>query len=123
MTTAAKVGISGIDASYYITKDLARSTAFYTSLFGFEPTLHIPQTVSEWTFAKGETFGLYQPQDTSEWRPSGGILFHVDDIKAARKASESLGAAFEEHEEETPMCLMAFGKDPDGSSFILHQPK
>jgi predicted enzyme related to lactoylglutathione lyase len=122
MTNATQVGITGIDASYYLTKDLARSTAFYTSLFGFEPTLHVPGTVSEWTFSPGdETFGLYQPQE--DWHPSGGILFHVDDLKGARSASESLGASFEEHEEETPMCFMAFGKDPEGNSFILHQRK
>ena len=124
MTTAAKVGITGIDASYYITKDLGKSTAFYTSLFGSEPTLHVPQTVSEWTFDSDDTsFGLYQPEDTSEWYPSGGILFHVDDLKAARAASESLGASFDEHQEETPMCYMAFGTDPEGNHFILHQRK
>jgi predicted enzyme related to lactoylglutathione lyase len=123
MTTAAKVGITGIDASYYLTKDLVRSTAFYSGLFGAEPSLHIPQTVSEWTFAGGETFGLYQPQDASEWRPGGGILFHVDDVTAAKAASESLGARFEDHPEETPMCYMAFGQDPEGNNFILHQHK
>ncbi len=123
MTTAAKVGITGIDASYYTTKDLARSTAFYSSLFGTEPSMHIPQTVSEWTFSGGETFGLYQPQDASEWNPSGGILFHVGDLQAARAASEALGARFESHPEETPMCFMAFGQDPEGNNFILHQRK
>jgi predicted enzyme related to lactoylglutathione lyase len=123
MTTAAKVGINGIDASYYLTKDLTRSTAFYSGLFGMEPSLHIPQTVSEWTLPAGETFGLYQPQDPDEWRVSGGILFHVDDLAAARAASETLGARFDDHPEETPMCYMAFGQDPEGNNFILHQRK
>jgi predicted enzyme related to lactoylglutathione lyase len=123
MTTAAKVGITGIDASYYLTKDLGRSTTFYSGLFGAEPSLHIPQTISEWTFAGGETFGLYQPQEASEWHPGGGVLFHVADLAAARAASESLGARFESHPEETPMCHMAFGQDPEGNNFILHQPK
>ena len=123
MTTAATAGITGIDASYYFTKDLGRSTAFYSSLFGAEPSLHIPQTVSEWTFAGGETFGLYQPQDPSEWRQGGGILFHVNDLASAKAASEALGARFESHPEETPMCYMAFGQDPEGNNFILHQRK
>lgn len=124
MTTAAKVGITGIDASYYITKDLGKATSFYAALFGFEPTMHVPEMVSEWTFDKdGTTFGLYMPEDKSEWHPSGGLLFHVDDLKAAKAASESLGAKFDDHVEETPMCHMAFGTDPEGSHFILHQPK
>ena len=124
MTTAAKVGITGIDASYYLTKDLNKATAFYTSLLGFEPTVSIPETVSEWTFSKdGTTFGLYQPDDASDWHPSGGLLFHVDDIKASRAAAEAIGSKFEEHQEETPVCFMAFGTDPEGNNFILHQTK
>jgi len=123
MTTAAKVGISGIDASYYMTKNLASATAFYNSLFGAEPSMHVPETVSEWSFSDGTTFGLYQPQDAEGWYAGGGILFHVDDLNAAKAASEALGATFDEHPEETPMCFMAFGEDPEGNRFILHQPK
>lgn len=124
MTTAAKVGITGIDASYYLTKDLGKATTFYTGLFGTEPTMHIPDMVSEWTFDKDDTtFGLYQPKDTSDWNPSSGLLFHVDDINAARAAAETVGAKFEEHQEETPICHMAFGSDPEGNNFILHQRK
>ena len=123
MTTAAKVGISGIDASYYLTKDLGEATTFYSSLFGFEPTLHVPDMISEWTFAKDDTsFGLYQPHDANDWHPGSGVLFHVDDIHGAKTASETLGATFD-GEEDTPGCFMAFGTDPEGNNFILHQRK
>jgi predicted enzyme related to lactoylglutathione lyase len=124
MTTAAKVGITGIDASYYLTKDLNKATAFYTGLFGTEPTMHVPNTVSEWTFDKdGTTFGLYQPEDAANWRPSGGLLFHVDNIKASKDAAVTVGSTFEDHVEDTPGCYMAFGTDPEGNTFILHQYK
>ena len=123
MTTTATVGITGIDASYYITKDLGAATAFYTKLFAAEPSMAVPNMVTEWTFAGGETFGLYQPEDTSEWHPSGGLLFRVPEIKAAVEAAKALGAKFDEHVEETPMCHMAFGEDPEGNRFILHTPK
>lgn len=124
MTTAAKVGITGIDASYYLTKDLNKATAFYTGLFGCEPSMQVPDMVSEWTFEKdGTTFGLYQPHDAADWRISGGLLFHVDDINAAKTAAQSVGAKFDEHTEDTPVCYMAFGSDPEGNNFILHQPK
>ncbi|MBV8489746.1 MAG: hypothetical protein JO199_04375, partial [Candidatus Eremiobacteraeota bacterium] len=92
MTTAAKVGITGIDASYYMTKDLTKATSFYNGLFGFEPSMHIPQMVSEWTFEKdGTTFGLYQPQDAGDWHPGGGLLFNVPEIHAAVDAAKALG--------------------------------
>jgi predicted enzyme related to lactoylglutathione lyase len=124
MTTAAKVGITGIDASYYLTKDLGKATAFYTALFGSEPTMHVPDTVSEWTFGKdGTTFGLYQPHDTSDWHPSGGVIFHVDDLTKSKAAAQTVGSTFDDHVEETPMCYMAFGSDPEGNNFILHQVK
>jgi len=124
MTTAAKVGITGIDASYYLTKDLNKATSFYTSLFGTDPTMHVPNMVSEWTFAKdGTTFGLYQPEDAANWRAGGGVIFHVEDIQASKEAARSVGSTFDDHVEETPMCFMAFGNDPEGNSFILHQVK
>lgn len=123
MATATNVGITGIDASYYTTKDLGKATQFYTQLFGAEPTLHIPEMVSEWTFSDDAAFGLYQPHDLGDWAPSGGILFHVGDIKASVSAAKSIGATFDEHQEDTPGCYMAFGKDPEGNSFILHQLK
>ena len=124
MTTAAHTGITGIDASYYMTKDLTKATSFYTALFGFEPTMHVPETVSEWTFeGNGTTFGLYQPPNGEGWHPGGGLLFGVPEIKASIDAAKALGAKFEEHVEETPMCFMAFGQDPEGSNFILHQLK
>jgi predicted enzyme related to lactoylglutathione lyase len=123
MTTTATVGITGIDASYYMTKDLDAATAFYTKFFAAEPSMHIPNMVTEWTFGSGETFGLYMPEDKSEWHPSGGLLFHVNDFNAAVDAAKALGATFEDHPQETPMCWMAFGSDPEGNRFILHAPK
>jgi predicted enzyme related to lactoylglutathione lyase len=122
MTTAAKVGITGIDATYYLVKDLDRATTFYTSLLGAEPSMHVPKTVSEWTFAGGETFGIYQPEKEADWNPSGGILFHVGDIAASIEACKALGVTFG-GTEDTPMCHMAFGDDPEGNHFILHQLK
>jgi predicted enzyme related to lactoylglutathione lyase len=122
MTTAATVGITGIDAIYYLVKDLEKATAFYTRLLGVEPTMHAPKMVSEWTFAGGETFGIYQPEKESDWHPSGGILFHVADIAASIEASKALGVTFA-GTEDTPMCHMAFGDDPEGNHFILHQLK
>jgi predicted enzyme related to lactoylglutathione lyase len=123
MTTAAQVGITGIDAAYYLTKDLNAATTFYSTLLGFEPTMHAPDTVSEWTFKSGESFGIYQPQNAADWHPSGGVLFAVTDFEASIAACKAIGVKFEDHPMETPMCHMAFGEDPEGNTFIIHKQK
>ena len=123
MATAAQVGITGIDASYYLTKDLDAATKFYSTLLGFDPTMHAPDMVSEWSFPSGETFGLYQPEDAANWHPSGGVLFAVADFDASPEACKAIGVKFEEHPTETPMCHMAFGEDPEGNTFIIHKRK
>lgn len=68
--------VNGIDASYYYAKDLDRATAFYTWLFGSDPTIAFPDLLSEWTFAGGESFGLYKGE---HFEKSDGIMFAVDD--------------------------------------------
>ncbi|MFN2460743.1 MAG: VOC family protein [Candidatus Velthaea sp.] len=119
--TAPKV--SGIDATYYLAQDLERATEFYRKLFGAEPTLQMPGMVSEWTFAGGESFGLYKPgEDGGEFHPSGGVMFAVDDFTAAVDAHKSAGVKFN-GTEDTPGCHMAFGVDSEGNGFILHKRK
>jgi hypothetical protein len=59
------------------------------------------------------------------FRPGGGIMFAVDDLKAAVPEFKGRGVPFEDDGaiEETPVCFMAFGTDPEGNTFILHQRK
>ena len=47
--------ITGIDATYYLAKDLVRATAFYRDLLGLTPTMEVPDFVTEFTFPGGET--------------------------------------------------------------------
>lgn len=54
-------------------------------------------------------------------------MFAVDDAKAAVELYRSRGVEFmgegDEFVDETPICFMAFGKDSEGNSFIIHQRK
>ena len=119
--TAAAV-VRGIDATYYMTKDLAAATTFYSDLLGMEPTVHVPGAVSEYTFADGASFGLYASENSYV---GGTIMFRVDDVRAFVKAATAKGVAFanQGHIEDTPSCLMAFGNDPEGNHFIIHRAK
>jgi predicted enzyme related to lactoylglutathione lyase len=123
MATASSAGITGIDATYYLAKDLERATEFYTKLLGFAPTVTFPNMVSEWTFTGGTTFGLYRPEEG--WSASGGVMFNVPDITSAIGAAKAGSVTFDDDGkvEETPVCFMAFARDSEGNSFILHQPK
>ncbi|MEO6835655.1 MAG: VOC family protein [Candidatus Tumulicola sp.] len=123
MTTANTIGVTGIDATYYLAKDLERATEFYTKLLGFAPTMAFPGMASEWTFPSGVTFGLYRPEE--DWHSGSGVMFNVPDVSAAVAAGKAGGVKFDDDGkiEDTPVCFMAFAQDSEGNTFILHQPK
>ena len=121
MTASTMARVSGIDATYYTVRDLARGTAFYMALIGMEPTTAMPGFVSEWTFASGESFGLYQLSgEDGGFKPSGMVMFAVPDVAAAAAACKASGVTMHRDVMETPSCQMAFGEDPDGNQFVLH---
>ena len=121
--TGTQTKVNGIDASYYYVLDMKRAVDFYKALLGAEPTLKFADSVYEWTFPDGATFGLYQPgEQEGGFRPGGGILFNVDDVAAAMGAAKARGVTFHGHE-DTPNCRMAFGVDSEGNGFILHRRK
>ena len=114
------MNVKGIDATYYWVKDLARATDFYTWLLGSPPSVAMPDVFAEWTFAGGESFGLYKG---SEHVHCDGVMFGVDDVKATVAALRAKGHKAEEHVEETPVCFMGFAEDSEGNGFILHHRK
>jgi len=122
--TTATLQARGIDASYYMTKDLAKATAYYSELLGIEPSMHVPGVVTEYTFPGGETFGIYQPGGDGFYT-SGGVMFAVDDVAAFVAAASARGVAFDDggNVSEQPTCQMAFGTDPEGNHFIIHKRK
>jgi predicted enzyme related to lactoylglutathione lyase len=48
------------------------------------------------------------------------IALHVDDVAAARAELESRGVQFDMDTFDTGVCHMAFFRDPDGNSLMLH---
>jgi len=116
--------VAGLDAVYYIVKDLDKETEFYTSLLGAAPAMNVPGSVSEWTFADGNSFGLYESATVGDSR-SGSAMFAVADVAAAVAEGKKLGITFHEGGAvtDTPACHMAFGEDPEGNQFVLHKRK
>ena len=112
--------ITGMDLAGYFTGDPARSIAFYRDVLGMTPTSVDDQgRGAEFTLADGSTFGVWKP-DEGEKLSGGVIMFAVGDAKATVEELRERGAAFSDTT-QTPVCIMAFGADPDGNPVIIHQ--
>ena len=114
--------ITGIDLSAYLVGDPQRSIAFYRDVLGLTPTdIDEKGRGAEFVLPDGSAFGVWRPEEGA--RTSGGtMMFAVGDIRAAIERFRSKGAAISEPE-ESPVCFMAFGEDPDGNPIIIHQRK
>ena len=113
--------INGIDLAGCFVSDPQRAIAFYRDVLGMKPTQTDPEgRGAEFTLADGSTFGVWK---TPDGPPSGAaFMFAVDDISAAKAEFSSRGAQISDVN-EGPVCFMAFGQDPDGNVFIVHQRK
>jgi predicted enzyme related to lactoylglutathione lyase len=119
--TTNATSITGMDIIAYHTSDPARSIAFYRDVLGMTPTdVDDEGRGAEFALADGSTFGVWKPDEG----PATGatIMFAVDDISQALATFRARGATLTDAE-ETPVCYMSFGADPDGNGFIVHQRK
>jgi predicted enzyme related to lactoylglutathione lyase len=116
--------VKGTDAVYYTVGDVNAVTAFYTKILG-APATTVPGTISEWVFADDTAFGLYGGEGIKPPHPFGSIMFAVDDLQATIRdlAAQGISLPNGGAVTESPVCHMAFGFDPEGNQFILHQRK
>ncbi len=112
----------GIDAVYYMVKDVARARAFYEGALGFVPTF--VSESGEWTgveyeLPSGQTFGLGKNGD-APWRECGGVMLSVHDVadvtdRVPKAGGKILGGPF-----ETSVCTMTWCEDTEGNTICLH---
>ena len=124
MAVAQTSPIKGIDITTYLAQDAERAKSFYRDVLGLEVTAEYGAQGAEFTLGDGTTFGIWKMSDGS-FRPGGGVMFAVDDLRSAVELYKSRGVAFDDDGaiEDNPVCFMAFGTDTEGNSFILHQRK
>jgi predicted enzyme related to lactoylglutathione lyase len=124
MPVLDSTAIRGIDIVTYLAQDGERAKAFYRDTLGLALTTDYGPLGAEFDLNDGSTFGVWQ-MDDGPFRPSGGVMFAVDDVRAAVERYKAAGVTFEADGdvEETPVCFMAFGTDTEGNTFILHRRK
>ncbi len=121
--TRTKTSINGIDITTYFTRDPKASIAFYRDVLGMKPTWIDENAGAEFTFEDGTTFGVWKPEETDGATiPGGGFMVAVDDPEAKVAELRSRGVQVTDVD-ETPVCFMAFAKDPDGNTVIIHKRK
>jgi predicted enzyme related to lactoylglutathione lyase len=108
----------------YPVKDMARARAFYEGVLGLKPGDDFQGAWQEYDFG-GTTFAIssmiieYVKPGTQ-----GSVAFEVSDLKGYLKELQAKGVEDSKNEiMESPVCWMAFIKDPDGNTVSLHQVK
>ena len=122
MTTAKISAPAGIDAVYYMVKDVARARKFYEEGLGFQPS-YVSES-GEWTGVEyelptGQTFGLGK-SDAVPWRECGGAMIAVDDVASATSRVRAFGGKVHMEAMVTPVCTMSWCEDTEGNTFSLH---
>jgi predicted enzyme related to lactoylglutathione lyase len=125
MTTTKISSPAGIDAVYYMVKDVERARRFYEDGLGFEASL-VSET-GEWVgveyeLPSGQTFGLGKSAAVS-WRESGGVMIAVDDVAERTKRVREFGGKVHADTFESPVCVMSWCEDTEGNTFALHHRK
>lgn len=118
MTTHAKA--SGVDAIYYSVRDVAKAIAFYKGLLNIESETVLGEHGAEWVLADGTAFGI-GAYSSGEHKPSGCVLFRVDDVEAIASRVAELGGRLIDGVRDFPACRAQWCEDVDGNSFVLHQ--
>ena len=125
-TTSAPISSPrGIDAVYYMVKDLARARRFYEQGLGFQPTF--VNEAGEWqgveyTLPTGQTFGLGL-SSSLPWRECGGAMISVEDVEASTQRVTQFGGKVHVPTVEGPVCYVSQCEDSEGNRFSLHRRK
>ena len=115
----------GLDAVYYMVKDLPRARKFYEEALGFEPTF--VSDSGEWQGVEyelptGQTFGLGKSASEA-WRQCGGAMIAVEDVENLTERVTMFGGKVLMDVRESPVCFTSWCEDCEGNTFALHRRK
>jgi predicted enzyme related to lactoylglutathione lyase len=114
--------ITGTDFAYIPTQDFERAVSFYGETlelpelkrYGRMPGVEFETGNLTLAIIESAAFG-------QEFNPNAnGIALQVEDVQAARALLEERGVEFLADTIDSGVCHMAFFKDPDGNTLLLH---
>lgn len=117
--------IHEIAFSCYPVTDMAKARAFYEGILGLEATMDHEMEGGHWveydigagTLAIGVAPGMLPSKNGCS------VALEVDDFEQALAELRQANVEFHFGPLETPVCHMAFVRDPDGNSVGIHQRK
>jgi catechol 2,3-dioxygenase-like lactoylglutathione lyase family enzyme len=113
--------VEKVDFVSFLTQDIPRARQFYSETLGLEIET---EGENDMEFRAGQvTLDIFYPASVGRpFAPSpAGLALRVPDVEAARAELEAKGVGFEGETIDTGVCHMAFFKDPDGNSLMLHR--
>lgn len=113
--------VEHVDFVSLLTQDIPRARRFYAETLGLEIET---EGEDDMELRAGQvTLDIFNPASQGQpFAPSlGGLALRVPDVDAARAELEAKGIEFDGETRETSVCRMAFFKDPDGNSLMLHR--
>ena len=113
--------VEQVDFVSVLTQDIARAKEFYAGTLGL-PIETEGENDLELTLGQ-VTLDVFNPTSVGQqFAPSpAGIAIRVPDVAAARAELEAKGVSFDGEIVDTGVCHIAFFKDLDGNSLMLHR--
>lgn len=113
----------GFDFVIIQTRDMMRLRAFYEALLDLRASVEYQEFYVEYDLPDGNTFAIGRDPSATEFMPTGGIVFGVDDAAALGKRVVELGGTYVKRfgSGEPGACFSEWCTDPDGNVFGLHQ--
>jgi catechol 2,3-dioxygenase-like lactoylglutathione lyase family enzyme len=112
------IGVERVDFVSIPVRDLERARRFYGDVLGLLAGGPAPDEFE----AGNVTLALWAPEADGEpfAANAAGIALRVPEVATARRALEAQGVSFIGDTVDTGVCDMAFLRDPDGNTLILH---
>jgi len=109
----------GIDATFFVVKDMTRARAFYDTILEKEPNT-TSEYWAEYELADGATFALgYNPG--ADWRAGAGILLGVDNLTDASERAKKAGGTLTGVEFGGKICKAVECIDTEGNYLYFHE--
>jgi len=113
------IDVEKVDFVSIPTRDIAAARRFYGEVLGLPPST----TTADEFETPNLTFALWQPEADGEpfSANAAGFALRVADVEKVRQELVSAGVEFLGETVDTGVCHMAFFRDPDGNTLILHR--